>query len=142
MINKGGVILLGLAGAAAVVLWPKSSHAATLPGGSSSQPSASDRTGAQESQYLQGVIETAIGSGNPAAIHAAANKIRQYPWTHPEVRAAAMQEATNLDDYANSLENYQKSSSSSNGGHVSNYQEANYPDDGGDQESDLLSKLG
>ena len=42
-------------------------------------------------------------------MHATATKIRNTNWTHAEVRKAAMQEATNLDDYANSLENYQKS---------------------------------
>ncbi len=117
MINKGGVILMGLLGAGAFLLWPKSASAASLPSGGSTQPS--DRSGAQEAQYLQGIIEGAIASNNPATIHAAANKIRNYNWTHPEVRASAMQEATNLDDYANSLENYQGASSGGSG-HVVN----------------------
>lgn len=108
--NKGGVILAGLGAVAAFILWPKSASASQGGGAMQGAPSSSDITGSQEAQYLQGLIETAIASNNPKVMHATATKIRNTNWTHSEVRAAAKQEANNLDDYANSLENYQKSS--------------------------------
>ena len=106
MASKAGIVGLGLgAGAVILLLLTGKAKAASAP--ADAGPSASDKKGADEAQTLASML-TCSASNSPSVLDTCANQIRNYPWTHPEVRAEAYQWASNLNAKAQDIRDAQQ----------------------------------
>jgi len=110
MVNRAAVAVTGIGIAVlGVLLFSKKASAASKPvgGGGELPPSESDKQGLGEAQTLANMLNCS-SSNSPAVLRSCAAKVRNYPWTHAEVKAEAYQWASNLDAKAQDIEDYQQ----------------------------------
>lgn len=110
MLNRAAVAVTGVGLAVlGVLLFSKKASAATKPpagGGGEPPPSEDDKKGLDEAQKLASMLSCS-SSNSPAVLRSCAANIRNYPWTHSEVKAEAYNWAANLDAKAQDIEDYQ-----------------------------------
>lgn len=113
----GGLIIVGLLGAALFFL-PKKAAAKPLPAPRGElPPSAEDVEGAKEAQYAQGLITQAVAACqnpdtcNVSLVKNTAQTLRNYNWTHPDVREKAYKAANDLDAMAQDVVDYRQAKS-------------------------------